>query len=227
MARFTSVIIACAIALVSVSAQDIQTSTCEINTPDGSLQVGKPYTVTFKNCNGADKDVKLRYGLPEDLKTYGKHACTRVNMSSGFCTFTPTEEGKFAFSAEQDGAPEESYSAFFTVAPAPEAKGPVPDGKGSQPVAEMKPEAKGLPASPKGPTIPADKGPQPVADMKPKAKELPASPKGPAPASAGKKLQPMASEKPEVKMAPSFSKAEAVRKANTKRALYDIAAFAL
>ncbi|KAF9387895.1 hypothetical protein CPB97_001881 [Podila verticillata] len=310
MTRFTSIVIACAIALVSVSAQVPTTSTCVINTPEGTPQVGKPYTVTFTGCSG-DKTVQLRYGLPEDLKTAGKAACVHANMSSGSCTFTPTKAGDFAFSVQQDGATEESYSAFFKVAPAPETKAPaVPAGKGPQPEADMKPEAKGLAASPKEPavpavkgpqpvanmkpeakglaaspkepavpagkgpqpvanmkpevkrlvaspkepavpagkgpqpvanmkpgvkrlvaspkepTVPAVKGPQPVADMKPKADGLPASPKGPA-VPAAKKSQPMTSGKPKVKMTPSSSKAEAARKANTKRALYDYASFAL
>ncbi|KAF8987344.1 hypothetical protein CPC16_002247 [Podila verticillata] len=226
MTRFTSIVIACAIALVSVSAQDFTTPSCVINTPTYSPQVGKPYTVTFTGCSG-DKPVKLRYGLPEDLKTASKVACNHVNMSSGSCTFTPTKAGDFAFSVEQDGAKEESYSAFFKVVPAPEAKGPiVPASKELHPVADMKPEVKKLAASPKELTVPAGKGPQPVADRKPKVDGLPASPKGPA-VPAAEEAHPMTSEKPKVKMAPSSSKAEAARKANTKRALYDMASFAL
>ncbi|KAF9318646.1 hypothetical protein BG003_010896 [Podila horticola] len=209
MARFTSILIACAIAIVSVSAQVPSTSTCVINTPQAQtdvLQVGKPYTVTFTGCKGVNKSVMLRYGKATNLETVHTPACAHVDLSTNSCTFTPTKAGNFAFSVEEEGATEPAYTAFFKIAPAPAAKAVA---------AKSSEDTVATPAD-KGPATDAAKGP------------VPASPKGPAPVLAGKAPQPMVGKKPETKMVPSStSKAEAVRKANTKRALYDIAAFAL
>ncbi|KAG0336465.1 hypothetical protein BG000_006545 [Podila horticola] len=210
MARFTSILIACAIAIVSVSA-------CVINTPQAPkdvLQVGKPFTVTFSGCKGVNKSVLLRNGEAANLKTVHTPACAHVDLSTNSCTFTPTKAGNFAFSVEEEGATEPAYTAFFKIAPAPAAKA----------VAAKSSEDTVTTPADKGPVTDAAKGPATDAAKGP----VPASPKGPAPVLAGKAPQPMVGKKPETKMVPSStSKAEAVRKANTKRALYDIAAFAL
>ncbi|KAG0014509.1 hypothetical protein BGZ81_000417 [Podila clonocystis] len=221
MTRFTSVLIACAVAIVSVSAQGIPTSTCVVNTPQAPkdvLQVGKPYTVTFTGCTGV-KSVMLRYGDVKNLKTVKLPACANVNLSTGSCTFTPKKAGKYAFSITQDDNTT-SYSAFYNIAPAPVPK-----------VVAAKPTKDTATTPEKGPASDATKGPTPDAaeGPTPDAAEgtAPASPKEPTPIPAGKGPQPMAM-KTEAKKAPSASsKAEAVRKANAKRALYDIAAFAL
>ncbi|KAG0359320.1 hypothetical protein BG005_000997 [Podila minutissima] len=205
MARFTLVLIACAIATVSFSAQ--VTSTCVVNTPQAPkdvLQVGKPYTVTFSGCTGVDKSVMLCHGDPKALKTNKTPACAHVDLKTGSCTFTPKKAGKFAFSILEEGATEAAYSAFVNIAPAPAPE-----------VVAAKPTEDTAASIEKEPAPEAANGP------------VPASPQGPAPVPAGKAPQPMAM-KPEAKMVPSSSsKAEAARKANAKRALYDIAAFAM
>ncbi|KAG0040047.1 hypothetical protein BGZ82_005518 [Podila clonocystis] len=214
MTRFTSVLIACAIAIVSVSAQDIATSTCVVNTPPAlkdALQVGRPYTVTFTGCTGV-KSVMLRFGDYKNLRTAKLPACANVNLSTDRCIFTPTKAGKYAFSISQDNSTP-SYSAFFNI-----DRAPMPKVVAAKPTADTATPT----STEKGPAPDAAKGPAPDAAEGP----APASPKGPAPVPAGKGLQPM-TMKPEAKMTPSSSKAEAVRKANAKRALYDIAAFAL
>ncbi|KAG0079607.1 hypothetical protein BGZ93_000181 [Podila epicladia] len=205
MARFTSLLVACAMVIVSLSAQ--VTSTCVVNTPQfpkDVLQVGKPYTVTFTGCTGVEKSVMLCHGNPKALKTDEKRpACAHVDLSTGSCTFTPKKAGEFAFSIKEDGAVEASYSAFFNVTTAPAPK-----------VVSAKPTED---------TASTEKEPAPNAANG----AVPASPKVPTPVLAGKGPQPMAM-KPEAKMVPSSSsKADAARKANAKRALYDIAAFAL
>ncbi|KAF9334826.1 hypothetical protein BG006_001417 [Podila minutissima] len=144
------------------------------------------------------------HGNPKALKTNRTPTYAHVDSKTGSCTFTPKKAGKFAFSVLEEGATEAAYSALVNITPAPASE-----------VVTAKPTKDTAASSEKEPAPEAAKGP------------VPASPQGPAPVPASKAPQPMAM-KPEAKMVPSSSsKAEAARKANAKRALYDIAAFAM
>ncbi|KAF9406163.1 hypothetical protein BGZ94_003222 [Podila epigama] len=173
MARFTSIFIACAIAMVasSVAAQDpIPASTsCVIATPQSDLKQGKAYKVTFTGCQGTG-NIQLRHGSPTNLDTESVPACANINFASGSCTFKPTKAGTYSMSAI-DASNVETFTNVFNVKPAPKPA-VAPSKKISSKEAAAKAETK---------------------------------PKTPS----------------------SASKAESVRRANTKRALYDIAAFAL
>ncbi|KAK3815495.1 MAG: hypothetical protein J3Q66DRAFT_344923 [Benniella sp.] len=189
-------LLACTLALASISAVSAQTASCVIATPQQPLKIGEQYTITFTGCQGRG-NIQQRFGDVMNQSASETPACVDVDFSLGYCTYTPQKAGSFSFSTI-DGSGVETFTGRF----------PINDPKQVLPKTGPKPKAH--PSKPKKVTKKPAKKPAKKPTKKPAKKPV----KKPVKKTA-KPGKPGASHTPKAHPAQ-------VMKAQ-KRALYDLA----